>query len=326
VAAIAIAVLSVSDTALARATSAGRADNPTISESLRLRGTHDFSLEVELQNHQALWVRAYAPDTEFTITTYRLHAPQDPDSGDIKASLGKLGSIDAHFVPQTVREVKPLEPICKGETEREERGYWIGSVEFRGERGYTEARAGHGSATISVAPPPTCGHPHKGQAPDQSPPQGPQERGPRSRASTEVGPLVLGLTAKGEHPTVEFKSTQLVVPGKSGKRSDFGTFVVAAARDRGRIKEASVAAKFLANGNHFRVPDLAHPAVETSVEPPSPFLGSATFRRESAHRTSWSGDLRVNLPGFGVVPLAGPGIEATMCSSLGCIPKKYRRR
>jgi hypothetical protein len=137
---------------------------------------------------------------------------------------------------------------------------------------------------------------------------------------------LLGVTAKAEHSSLEFKASQLVLSGKKRKQLALGNFSAIASRDRGRIKETSSALDLLVNGDYLKVPDLAHPTAEAAVEPPAPFLGKATFRRESAHETSWTGDLRVNLPGFGVVPLAGPGTEATLCSGLGCIPKKYRRR
>jgi hypothetical protein len=57
------------------------------------------------------------------------------------------------------------------------------------------------------------------------------------------------------------------------------------------------------------------PAGEAIVNPPSPFSGSATFRRESRKESKWSGDLKVDLPGFGTVPLTGRGAQATLCVS-----------
>jgi len=60
---------------------------------------------------------------------------------------------------------------------------------------------------------------------------------------------------------------------------------------------------------------------EVVVEPPAPFLGSATLRRESPQETAWTGDLRVNLPGFGVVPLTGPDTDVTLCADDGCPTK-----
>jgi hypothetical protein len=103
---------------------------------------------------------------------------------------------------------------------------------------------------------------------------------------------------------------------------NLNNFAAVALRKRGRIEETSAAIDLLVNGPYFKVPDLEHLASEAFLEPPKPFLGSATFRRESADEASWEGDLRVDLPGFGVMPLTRPGTEVTMCADSGCkIPK-----
>jgi hypothetical protein len=91
-----------------------------------------------------------------------------------------------------------------------------------------------------------------------------------------------------------------------------------ASRHRGAIKELSYAMSILQKGSSFVSPDPLHPTAETVIRPPSPFSGSATFRQESPRSVSWSGDLKVELPGFGIVPLTGSGVQATMCEALGC--------
>jgi hypothetical protein len=57
---------------------------------------------------------------------------------------------------------------------------------------------------------------------------------------------------------------------------------------------------------------------EAVIAPPRPFQGRATFQRESAGEVSWAGDLRVKLPGFGVVPFTGNGFKTVMCEDSGC--------
>ena len=252
------------------------------------------------------------------VTSYRLKAPQKRGSNDIRASLGSFGHVDVHFIRKSVRQVKSRDPICDGEKYTEEVGRFVGSVAFRGERGYTEARATHGRATVSIEAPPSSVE----QGPSGKPPipgQGPEERGPRSRpAAAEPEPHLLGLVAKTTSPAVTFQAAPLFAPGSKGKKLAFATFFALASLDRGRIRETSIASDLFANGNYFRVPDLAHLTAAATIAPPRPFLGTATFRRESADKVSWEGALRVNLPGFGVVPLAGPGTQATMCADSGC--------
>jgi hypothetical protein len=132
----------------------------------------------------------------------------------------------------------------------------------------------------------------------------------------------LDLKVRTRNPGVKFEASRLSVRKKKGKGFAFNTFLVAASRDRGRIFEESAVLDLLVQGPYFKVPDLTHLTSEVTVEPPTPYLGSATLRRRSSSKVSWTGDLRLNLPGFGVVPLAGPGTHATLCADSGCKAKK----
>ncbi len=49
------------------------------------------------------------------------------------------------------------------------------------------------------------------------------------------------------------------------------------------------------------------------VKPPKLFAGSALYSRSPGSSPSWTGDLRVDLPGTDGVPLTGPGIGAVFC-------------
>jgi hypothetical protein len=58
---------------------------------------------------------------------------------------------------------------------------------------------------------------------------------------------------------------------------------------------------------------------EATVEPPTPFLGSASFTLESPTVANWTGDLRVPIPTLGTVTLTGPKFKPSLCGSGGCI-------
>ena len=80
-------------------------------------------------------------------------------------------------------------------------------------------------------------------------------------------------------------------------------------------------------GTTFRVPDLAAPPTEATVTPAAPFSGSATFHLDDPRSASWTGDLAVELPGLGKVPLTGEGIDAGLCKGTSCtktLPKKLQ--
>jgi hypothetical protein len=64
--------------------------------------------------------------------------------------------------------------------------------------------------------------------------------------------------------------------------------------------------------------EISTPPRSATVDPPSPFTGSASFQRESAKDFSWTGDLAVELPGIGEVTLAGPKFETALCLGRRC--------
>jgi hypothetical protein len=66
-------------------------------------------------------------------------------------------------------------------------------------------------------------------------------------------------------------------------------------------------------------PDPQRPTSEAVIHPDSPFSGSATFRRPPEGEPTWTGDLKVELPGLGLVRLAGKGTHAAMCEPTHCM-------
>jgi hypothetical protein len=327
-AAIVIAALPLPAVAAGAPAGRGGRRNPTIFESFRVQASNGYSVAVTLRNRSALTVSASLVDRpSIVVADYKLRVQEAPGAEQITASLGKLGRIEMRFVPETAYEEEPLFPACKGEKEAVEEGRWVGRFEFRGERGYTQTRVTRAPGWVGITPAPTCHHQPIGQ--------GPHKRGPRTRenptgqalaalakAAEPAKPAaeehLLGLRVKPRNPEVKFEATRLSGPDKKGNEIAFDTFIVAASRQRGRISEESLVLDLLIQGPYFKVPDLTHPGAEVAIAPPSPFLGKAILSRTSAPRAGWDGDLRVDLPGFGVLPLAGAGSSATLCADSGC--------
>jgi hypothetical protein len=78
------------------------------------------------------------------------------------------------------------------------------------------------------------------------------------------------------------------------------------------------------------IPDLtAELPATVTIEAPAPFSGSATIEAPSRATATLSGDLAVELPATGEVPLTGPGIDAGLCrdyTCMGSLPKVLRPR
>lgn len=305
----------------------GPTRNPTVIATIALQGSNGYLIGISLINRSRLKVTVF-PETgsgagsTLVETVYSLDAPQPRGSNRIKASLGNLGRIDLRFTPESTSEEKALLPVCKGETNKIELGPFVGLVEFRGEHGYTRVRKKLAYGGVITAPPqpPGC---------RASNPKKPQERSPEAMARAALLKRVGGFARRGGHLlalaaglTTKSRSVGFGAARASGvrgaKQPVYSSFVALAKRDRGRIQEEATAINPLTHGPYFKVPDLTHPTTEVVVEPPKPFLGSATLRRESPDKASWKGDLRVYLPGFGVVSLAGPEFKAVTCTDRHC--------
>lgn len=306
----------------------GRHDR-IVQTTLSLPGTDGYLVQVTLTNRRRLKIttlpereQLLAHLFEFASTEYRLDAPQPRGSNRIRASLGRFGSIDLSFEPEEVTEQSAALLGCKGDTMKIEVGWFTGLVAFRGEHGYTRARSRKLFGTIVNAPSPSrkC-HSLAGQKP--------QERSPEHRVRTallamsrrakDTGAHLLGLgtTKVSGNREVGFAAVRLSATLK-GKETAIDTFAGTVRRDLGRIQEQGTAFALLELGPYFKVPDLRHMTSEVVIAPPKPFLGSATFQRESEDAVSWAGDLRAKLPGFGIVPFTGNGFKTVMCEDSGC--------
>jgi hypothetical protein len=311
-----------------RATSGAR-HHPTVLATMAFHGTNGFLVEITMLNRTKLRLTAY-PEAELlsgngigvVSTEYSLTAPQPRGSNGIKASLGRFGRIDVRFVPESTEEVEPLFPVCKGEMEHAQAGRFVGLIAFQGERGYTRVRRKGAPGAVLIAPAPTCKSTPPGRKPHVRSSRGRAEEALRATARRAKNPdshvLLLRAKAQSGNREVAFDAMRLSGPGRKGYELSFDTFVATVSRDRGRIHEESSATEALALGPFFKVPDLRHLTSEAVIRPPRPFSGGATFRRESEDGVSWKGDLRVKLPGFGVVPLTSASTRVSMCADSGC--------
>jgi hypothetical protein len=295
---------------------ADRASPPEVTETLEAKGTKGFGLQITLLDRRRLEVAATAFDLgRGTVlgVSYELPAPQARGSDDIVAKIGDLGRVNLTFVPESVHKGGRLPAGCSGDRSVIEEGHFVGLIAFRGERDYTEVRADRAKGEIVRQPPMTCR-----QATDRPKIHDPVVEKEESEADIpELEEVQLTGTAPG-HGKVAFSASRLGAETKKGRKITVSSFVAAAVRHRGGIKETSLALSTVEKGSTFLSPDPAHPTAEAVIKPPFPFSGSATFRREPAEPATWSGDLKVELPGFGLVPLAGSGSRATMCASPGC--------
>jgi hypothetical protein len=79
------------------------------------------------------------------------------------------------------------------------------------------------------------------------------------------------------------------------------------------VSHIAIVLDFHSIASTFQVPNLAEPLAEATLQPPAPFSGSATFHLVDQKTATWTGDLAVEMPGLGELPLTGDGIDAGLC-------------
>jgi hypothetical protein len=292
---------------------AGHQARMKVKQQLVLEGTNNFQVGVELVDGRKLTVTALNQGKGLGIegVEYKLALRRRVAPGEIVAQLGHLGRIDVHFVPgPTKKKTKPPQG-CSGEKAVTEEGHYVGVISFHGERGFTRVDATHAPGQILTEPLSKCSHPvHPVEQSrrDLVKKVGPKEAG----AEGEEGEVaIVKLKSSGTKPATSFEASRIAVTKPNGHEVALATFLVTAKRHLGPIEEEGVAAILLAKGSSFLAPEPLDPTSDLVVEPPAPFTGSATYRQATTAPATWSGDLKIDLPGFGLVPLAGHRSKAT---------------
>jgi hypothetical protein len=299
---------------------ARRVGKTRVTQELNLRGTNGYKLKVALTDRHRLGVQAI--DTDFahrTITTvaYGLPVHQRQGSDDIKARIGSLGRIDIRFVPERTKKAKSGSTQCAGGELTTEIGHYVGSISFRGEGGYTRAQAHRVAGTVETEAVGKCPPPKRVKAMEKEEAEtvGKLEEEEAAKRNEEEGLTQVGVKARGGE--VVFTAARIESPA-GGRKGSSASFVAVAQREHGPMREVSLVGIIAAKGSAFEVPDLQSPTAEAILSPPSPFSGSAIFHGESAQPGNWTGDLKVDLPGFGTVPLTGAGVNASICQRSDC--------
>jgi hypothetical protein len=230
----------------------------------------------------------------------------DFDGGTLNVRIGRLGRFRGRFVPTSARAGKPRNG-CTGEPATTEKGYFVGSFSFHGERGYTAVHAHRERATVTRQGVESCPAPsapkHVRRQVLRRATEGQQRRQNELRLVAGDSEADLLLRAEREESAEK----------EEGSPTNFQASVSEAVGRIGVSRSASVIAFGAGAATTFQTPNPAEPLAEATLAPPAPFSGSATFHLDDPHTATWSGDLTVELPGLGKVPLTGEGIQAGVC-------------
>jgi hypothetical protein len=285
------------------------------SEGIQLRGTDGYRLSLEVFDRRAQLDVVKRVGHQGLISTYYVLRRRLPAGPDIRFQLGKEGDVDLHFVPDRV--VEHGYPNCTGGPEITEHGHFVGTIRFRGRRDFTRVVAHRVGGLVTRTPPHRC----------------------RREKSTNGSSFSVGVGIGTQ--SVPKGALELIAGTADGKLKFTGyrfeersplppTESFLASIERMRPGFTATSSAFDGGSeSSFVSPEPGSPLSAAEVSPPAPFSGSASFALTPPRDGEWGGDLAVELPGYGRVPLTGPTIRAGLCETKACtptLPKSLRPR
>ncbi len=283
---------------------------PSHLVDLFARGTHGYFISFADRNGRDS-LSATRPDRGdgSSTATYEV-ATRQGAGDDLDVSLGPAGEVKMRFVPHETKKLAPQRG-CIGRPTVYESGSFVGSFSFHGAGGLTSLHRHRIQGGVVRSPAETC---HGAAFPEVS-------TFLRSQENT------LRLVGGDPSGSTSFQAT--AIPAQFG-RPAWTEYTAYSERTEDGVDIRDQVLVPAPQNSPFAVPDLAGtlPAT-TTVEPPAPFSGSASFEAPSRRTATLGGDLAVELPEVGEIPLAAPGTAAGLCHGYTCsdsVPKALRPR
>lgn len=267
---------------------AASADEPLgkgFEGAFELQGTHGYRIEG--------WIGSLGKGTAGLLALIVSHRGGDAlysVRGEVTAehahfNLGSLGRVDVEVKPTGGTETVQSE--CGGKPQTINGAEYVGTIEFRGEGGYTSAQATGAPLEFQPLLDLLC---------------------PGYTAGITSGEGLPGVRIKVKHaggPTMELDQNHRGAPIFYGAHT---------AEVHGGIRISRSVSGHLGSGALRYEPSLG----SASFSAGAPFSGTATYagtkapRRARPGKGAWRGDLTVDFPGAPGVRLAGPGFSASI--------------
>lgn len=255
-------------------------------QALVLHGTHGYGITVDAYRASRTRGARVIVSVDGARSLLRYAVPANLAGEGIHASLGRFGRIDLRWVPDgRIGEVKFA---CHGHGPQShyffDRGAYVGTLRFRGGKGFTAVRAHRVEWRPSW---------YRGYNSCR-----------REGGEYTPGPGKILQADLGVHdPSVRFFAYQ----AKHGAPVEYEAY------DREAVGRVEVERTTWADGGPTTLnssPDFA----AATIEPPAPFAGTASFARTKGENGTWTGDLTAGFPDGTVVSMAGTPFAAVFYS------------
>jgi hypothetical protein len=269
-----------------------------------LEGSNGYSIHVDANPERELILRVTkegkTSEERYSAEYMALDTLADTDR--VKAKLPGLGTISVRFHPRG-RVRHPPVPGCRGPRPALQPGVVRGTIQFTGERGYTQVKAGEADAATQESMSRFCHYEAGFETPSQ-------EREWESKFQTESWSEGALFLARKYQPGV-IDGGQVLYWAETAEAFETAS---------GRIplivyRSLAVPAPVSTFGD-------AHPE-HLTVAPPPPFSGTAALVRTPESVFTWEGDLSVQFPGLDPISLTGPSFDALYCiRGSGCLDQQ----
>jgi len=266
--------------------------------TIRFQGSHGYRFEVEAHGGNGGLPDFVTVSAANGPASVRYLVRGRLTGGDsLNVHLPRVGRIAVEFDRTGMtRERRPGD--CKGSPSIVEHGFFRGTIEIDGERGYTTVNRRSARGLVIRSPRKTCNKFGSGS----------NRSGSRKNKNGEITALLVGskqgslLLMAAVLRLKAKRSVTLITAGKTEFRE-------------GMLISTNVSVK--GEPGDLDVSDPGEPKV-VKLAPAAPFEGSATFELTSPKTSTWTGDLSVEMPGLGHTGLAGPRFESTVCEGSRC--------
>ena len=265
---------------------------------------HDgASYSISASDHRHVELRVFKDEA---FLTYRVEGRAS--SHGVHANFGPLGRVDLKIDLEGNEPVPFLSlPGCKGKRPAFLLGRFHGSIRYSGEGDVKGLIAHRGAVGIEREFRTVCKTAHHHRHPHRHHPKKKKKKKKNDQLELDL----LFAKSRGEGRKVELAVLNLSLPSKPSL--SFAFVFAVSSEQRGRVL---ISRSFLEITEHILALSKRGATPETAlVKIPKPFLGSATYSDSQDSAPTWSGDLRLPLPGAGVVPLTGPSFRVKFCRS-----------
>lgn len=269
---------------------------PAVFSSFDLRGSNGYAIHVFGISPNKVWILV---EKEAASAAYLWRGRVTERA--IEARLGKFGRMSLRLQPGARSEVEREQRGCRGRPGVRHEGRFGGVFRFRGEQGFTSVDVEGARATVFRSFRLVCKRGREGEPRYERPPTS------SLSAVSSRYPRAPWFSVFKLEPTLKPAFASL-------EDAQYTAHTTEPRPGLGVVRSASATAP----PETFAVSPRGATPVTATVAPPAPFSGTATYERTPGGKGTWSGDLAVELPGRGTLPLTDSSYRAELCRSFAC--------